>query len=98
LLSKLRVRYRKAVGEYKDIENNFYSDNSLNDDLERILEKLLETLTCCCSRIEKDPRRPLVISLVMGLGCRCGLRGRNKREREEGSGTGAQQKFVSNVL
>jgi hypothetical protein len=23
LLSRLRTRYRKAVGEYKDIENNF---------------------------------------------------------------------------
>jgi hypothetical protein len=30
---RLRTRYRKAVGEYKDIENDFYSNDSPNDDL-----------------------------------------------------------------
>jgi hypothetical protein len=34
MLSRLPTRYRKAVGEYKDIKNNFYSNNSLNDDSE----------------------------------------------------------------
>jgi hypothetical protein len=33
-IALLRTRYRKAVEEYKDIENDFYSKNSLNDDLE----------------------------------------------------------------
>ena len=33
-LSKLCTRYIKVVGEYKDTENNFYSNDSLNDDLE----------------------------------------------------------------
>jgi len=31
-LSRLRTRYRKAVGEYKDIEDDFYSNDCLNDD------------------------------------------------------------------
>jgi hypothetical protein len=34
LLSRLRTRYRKVIEEYKDIKNNFYSNDSLNDDLE----------------------------------------------------------------
>jgi hypothetical protein len=33
-LSRLGTRYKKAVGEYKDIENDFYSNDSPNDDLE----------------------------------------------------------------
>ena len=33
-LSRVRTRYRKAVEGYKDIENNFYSNDFLNDDLE----------------------------------------------------------------
>jgi len=28
------TRYRKTLEEYKDIENEFYSNDSLNDDLE----------------------------------------------------------------
>jgi hypothetical protein len=32
-LSRVRMRYRKAVGECKDIKNDFYTNNSLNDDL-----------------------------------------------------------------
>jgi hypothetical protein len=32
-LSKLCTRYRKVVGEYKDIEN-FYSNDTPSDDLE----------------------------------------------------------------
>jgi len=31
---KLHTRYRKAVGKYKDMKNNFYSNDSPNDDLE----------------------------------------------------------------
>jgi hypothetical protein len=30
----LNYAYRKVVGKHKDIENNFYSNNSLNDDLQ----------------------------------------------------------------
>ena len=33
-LSRLHTRYRKIVGKYKDMENNFYSNDSPNDDLE----------------------------------------------------------------
>jgi len=33
-LSKLRTRYTKAVGEYKNIEKDFYSNDSPNNDLE----------------------------------------------------------------
>ena len=33
-LSRVRTRYRKAVRECKDIGNDFYSNNSLNDDLD----------------------------------------------------------------
>jgi hypothetical protein len=44
-LSKLRTRYRKAVGEYKYIESDFYSNGSPNDDLDdKFLERLLEML------------------------------------------------------
>ena len=32
--SRLHTKYRKVVGKYKDIENDFYSNDSLNDDLE----------------------------------------------------------------
>ena len=32
-LSRLHKRYRKAIEKYKDIENDFYSNNSLDDDL-----------------------------------------------------------------
>jgi hypothetical protein len=28
------MRYKKAVGAYKDIKNDFYSNDSLNNDLE----------------------------------------------------------------
>ena len=28
------LRYRKAIEDYKDIENDFYSNDSPNDDLE----------------------------------------------------------------
>ena len=31
--------YRKTVGEYKDIENDFYSNDSGNDDLESTFQK-----------------------------------------------------------
>ena len=34
LLSRVCTRYRKAVDERKDIENDFYVDGSSNDDLE----------------------------------------------------------------
>jgi hypothetical protein len=34
------MRYKKTVGDWKDIENDFYANNSLNDDLERLLEML----------------------------------------------------------
>ena len=33
-LSRVRMRYRKAVGECKDIENDFYANDAPNDDLE----------------------------------------------------------------
>ena len=33
-LSRLHKRYRKAVGEYKNMENDIYSNDSPNDDLE----------------------------------------------------------------
>jgi hypothetical protein len=33
-LSRLSTRYQIDVGEYKDIENNFYSNDPPNDDLE----------------------------------------------------------------
>jgi hypothetical protein len=36
-LSKLRTRYTKVVGGHKDIENNFYSNDSPNNDLESII-------------------------------------------------------------
>ena len=32
-ISRLATRYRKTVEEYKDMENNFYSNNSPNDNL-----------------------------------------------------------------
>jgi hypothetical protein len=32
--SRLCTRYKKAVEEYKDVENDFYSNNSPNYDLE----------------------------------------------------------------
>jgi hypothetical protein len=41
LISRLHTRYKKAVEEYKDIENDFYSNNSLNDDLEVNFRKTL---------------------------------------------------------
>ena len=33
-LSRSCTRHRKAVKKHKDAENNFYSNDSLNDDLE----------------------------------------------------------------
>jgi len=30
-LSRLHKSYRKAVGKYKDVENDFYSNDSQND-------------------------------------------------------------------
>jgi hypothetical protein len=30
----VHIRYREVVGEYTDIENDFYSNDSLNDNLE----------------------------------------------------------------
>ena len=33
-LSRLYKRYIKAIGKYKDMKNNFYSNNPSNDDLE----------------------------------------------------------------
>ena len=33
-LSKVRMRYRKTVGEWKNIERDFYVNDSPNDDLE----------------------------------------------------------------
>ena len=35
--------YRKTIKKHKDIENNFYSNDSVNDDL-KILERFLEML------------------------------------------------------
>jgi len=32
-MTKLHIGYTKAVEEYKDIENDFYSNDSLNNDL-----------------------------------------------------------------
>ena len=32
-LSRLHKRYRKAVGKYKNMENDIYSNDSPNDDL-----------------------------------------------------------------
>jgi len=32
--SRLHTKYRKVVRKYKDIENDFYSNDSLNGDLE----------------------------------------------------------------
>lgn len=32
--NRVRMRYRKAVGEGKDIESDFYGNDSPNDDLE----------------------------------------------------------------
>jgi hypothetical protein len=43
------TRYRKAVGEWKDIESDFYADGSLNHRepvLERLLEMLLDLCVC----------------------------------------------------
>jgi hypothetical protein len=33
-LFRLCTEYRKSVGEYTDVEIDFYSNNSLNDDLD----------------------------------------------------------------
>ena len=33
-LSRVHMRYRKTVGEWKDIESGFYTNDSPNDDLE----------------------------------------------------------------
>ena len=33
-LSRVRMRYRKTVEKWKDIENDFYANDSPNDDLE----------------------------------------------------------------
>jgi hypothetical protein len=33
-LDYAQVRYKKVVGEYNDIENDFYLNDFLNDDLE----------------------------------------------------------------
>jgi hypothetical protein len=33
-LSRVQTRYRKAIGEWKDIEINFYANDSPNDNLE----------------------------------------------------------------
>jgi len=44
-LSRLQIRYRRAVGKDKDMKNDFHSNDSPNDNLEsRFLEKLLEML------------------------------------------------------
>jgi len=47
-MTRLRIGYTKAVEEYKDIENDFYSNDSLNNDLKsrfyKLPEMLLETL------------------------------------------------------
>jgi hypothetical protein len=32
-LSRVQTRYRKTVGEWKDIKNDFYANDSPNDDL-----------------------------------------------------------------
>ena len=33
-LSRVRMRYRKTVGEWKDTENDIYANDSPNNDLE----------------------------------------------------------------
>jgi hypothetical protein len=33
-LSRVRIRCRKTVGEWKDIESDFYAEDSPNNDLE----------------------------------------------------------------
>ena len=33
-LSRLQIRYRRAVGKDKDMKNNFHSNNSSNNNLE----------------------------------------------------------------
>jgi len=38
----LCTRYRKVVEEYKDIENDFYSNNSLNDALRAMAHTAME--------------------------------------------------------
>jgi len=49
-MTKLHIGYTKAVEEYKDIENDFYSNDSLNNDLKsrfyKLSEMLLETKQC----------------------------------------------------
>ena len=35
-LSRLQIKYRRAVGKNKDMENNFHSNDSSNDNLESI--------------------------------------------------------------
>jgi hypothetical protein len=35
----MRMKYRKTVGEWKDVENDFYANGSLNDDLESEIYK-----------------------------------------------------------
>ena len=44
-LSKLCIRYRKTVGKHKDIEIDFYSNDSLNDDLDNPLNYRLVYFT-----------------------------------------------------
>ena len=44
-LSKLYTKYRKVVGTYKNMKNNFYSNNTPSDDLEsKFYKKILEIL------------------------------------------------------
>jgi hypothetical protein len=33
MLSRVHTRYKRTVGESKDVECDFYANNSLNDDL-----------------------------------------------------------------
>jgi hypothetical protein len=52
LFYRLRTRYRKAVEERKDIENIFYSNDSLNDDLESRFRKAIgDALRACTIRL-----------------------------------------------
>jgi hypothetical protein len=40
-LSRAQTRYRETIEEWKDTENNFYVNNSPNDDLESEFRKTI---------------------------------------------------------
>jgi hypothetical protein len=44
----VRIRYKKTVGGYRDVEDNFYSNNSLNDEFltnQTVRKTLADALT-----------------------------------------------------